>query len=270
MRRARGRSVEILIAALAALILIVPFIGFLHDVHEQGQVRDLAWERVRKSGTLRVGMDAGVPPFAMPGNGDLQGFDADLARDLAGRLGVTVTIVNTPSDALYDALLTGGVDALIAALPVTPEFRRDVAYSDPYIEMGERAIVRAGGDIRAPADLANRRVGVELGSDGDLAARQLARHLPIRLQSTYDSGDAALADLRGGTLDAVVLDGIAARHAAATDPALVMLPEPVLANGYVIATKRDARTLTTSLDHALEDARAAGFLTQLEARWLIG
>ncbi len=179
-------------------MLIAPFIGFLHDVRAAGQYHDRTWEQVRKSGTLRVGMDAGVPPFAMPGNGDLQGFDPDLARDLAARLGLTVTIVNTPSDALYDALLTGKVDALIAALPVTPEFRRDVAYSAPYIEMGERAIVRAGSDIRTPADLAHRRVGVELGSDGDLAARTLARHVPLDLHSTYDSGDAALADLANG------------------------------------------------------------------------
>ena len=261
-----------MIAACITVILIVPFIGFLHDVRSEAQTynRDQTWERVRKSGTLRVGMDAGVPPFAMPGNGDLQGFDADLARDLASRLGVQVAIVNTPSDALYDALLTGKVDALIAALPVTPEFRRDVAYSPPYVEMGERAIVRAGSDIHAPADLANRRVGAELGSDGDLAARAFARRLPIRLQSTYDSGDAALADLRSGTLDAVVLDGIAARHTIATDPALVMLPEPVLSNGYVIATKQDARILTMNLDRALDAARTAGVLTELEARWITG
>lgn len=259
---------EAIVAMFVALILIVPFVGFLRDVHEEGRLHDRTWERVRKSGTLRVGMDAGVPPFAMPGNGDIQGFDADLARDLADRLGLAVTIINTPSDALYDALLTGTVDALIAALPVTPEFRREVAYSVPYIEMGERAIVRAGSDIRVPADLANRPVGAELGSDGDLAARSLARHLPIQLQSNYDSGDAALADLRSGALDAVVLDGIAARHVAATDPSLVMLPDPALSNGYVIATKQDARTLTMTLARALDEARASGVLSRLEARWL--
>ncbi len=265
----RGGS-RVIITAFIVIVLVIPFIGFLHDVRAEGRVYDQTWERVRKSGTLRVGMDAGVPPFAMPGNGDIQGFDADLARDLAGRLGVHVAIINTPSDALYDALLTGRVDALVAALPVTPEFRRDVSYSTPYVEMGERAIVRAGSDIRAPADLANRRVGAELGSDGDLAARTLARHLPIRLQSAYDSGDAALADLHNGTLDAVILDGIAGRHAVATDRTLVMLAEPVLSNGYVIATKQDARTLTTNLTRALDNARAAGALTRLDARWLSG
>ncbi|MHB8646074.1 MAG: ABC transporter substrate-binding protein [Thermomicrobiales bacterium] len=270
MTRKHPRTPEAILAALVAIILIVPFIGFLGEVRDEGRVHDRTWEAIQKTKTLRVGMDAGVPPFAMPGNGDLQGFDADLARDLGSRLGLHVTIINTPSDALYDALLTGSVDVLIAALPVTPEFRRDVAYSAPYIEMGERAIVRAGSDIRAPTDLANRRVGAELGSDGDLAARALARHLPILLQSAYDSGDAALADLRTGALDAVVLDGIAARHAVATDPTLDMLPEPVLSNGYVIATKRDARVLTTNLTRVLDDACAAGLLTQLEARWLYG
>ncbi len=257
-----------IIAFLIAIILIVPFLGFLHDVREEGRVHDPAWERVRKTGTLRVGMDPGVPPFAMAGKDGIQGFDADLARDLATRLGVTVTIVNTPSDALYDALRTGQVDALIAALPVTPEFRRDITYSAPYIEMGERAIVRAGSAIDTPADLAQRRVGVELGSDGDLAARQLARRFPIHLSSIYDSGDAALVDLRQGELDAVVLDGIAARRTVAIDPALLMLPEPVLANGYVIATRRDATILATNLNLALDNARVAGVLAHLEACWL--
>jgi ABC-type amino acid transport substrate-binding protein len=71
-------------------------------------------------------------------------------------------------------------------------------------------------------------------------------------------------------VDAVVLDGIAARHAVATDPALVMLPDPVLSNGYVIATKQDARILSANLDRALDESRTAGVLARLEARWLSG
>ncbi len=268
MRRGRFCAIETVVLSLVAMILVAPFVGFLRDVHDEGRVHDRTWERVRKVGTLRVGMDLGVPPFAMPGNGDAQGFDADLARDLAARLNLRVEIVNTPSDALYDALLTGTVDALIAALPVTPEFRKEVAYSVPYVEMGERAIVRTGSGIARPADLVNLRIGAELGSDGDLAARVLARHTTIRLSSAYDSGDAALADLQQGELDAVVLDGIAARHAAATNPTLTMLPEPVLANGYVIATRTDAHILTRSLAVALDNARAAGVLGTLEAHWL--
>src|SRR4051794_3476814 len=106
---ANGRppAAEILLVLVATLVLIVPFAGFLYDTREQGRVRDLAWDRVQKTRMLRVGMDFGIPPFAIPSGNDVQGFDADLARDLSARLGVGVVIVNTPSDALYDALLTG-------------------------------------------------------------------------------------------------------------------------------------------------------------------
>lgn len=263
------RHLDTLILLLCAVVLVVPFIGFLRDVHAAGRVYDRAWERVQRTGTLRVGMDFGVPPFALPAPDGVQGYDADLARDLGARLGVAVVIVNTPSDALYDALLTGAVDTLIAALPETPEFRRNVAYSPPYVEMGERAVVRAGGGIARPADLAGKRVGAELGSDGDLAARYFTGRAAIQLNSAYDSGEAALADLRGGVLDAVILDGIAARRAVARDPSLTLLPEPILPNGYVIATKQDAPILTAHLDRALADALAVGILMQLESRWLL-
>jgi ABC-type amino acid transport substrate-binding protein len=262
------RAGEAVVLALAVLILVLPFLGFLHAIRSEGQVRDRAWERVTTTRTLRVGMDFGVPPFAIPHGSDVQGYDADLARDLGARLGLDVVIVNTPSDALYDALLTGKVDALIAALPVTPEFRRDVAYSEPYVEMGDRAVMRAGSGIARPGDLAGKRVGAELGSDGDLAARYLARDTAINLDSNFDSGDAALAALRAGELDAVVLDSIAARRAVAEAPSLAMLREPVLANGYVIATKRDAPALTARLSVVLAAARAAGILDALDARWL--
>ena len=265
---AAGRRADAFILLICALVLVLPFAGFLRDVQGAGRTRDRAWERVQSTRTLRVGMDFGVPPFAMPAPDGVRGYDADLARDLGARLGVAVEIINTPSDALYDALLTGKVDALIAALPETPEFRRAVAYSAPYVEMGERAVVRAGSGIARPADLTGRRVGAELGSDGDLAARSFARRAAIRLDSTYDSGEAALAALRGGTHDAVILDGIAARRAVAQDPSLALLTEPILPNGYVIATTQDAPTLTARLHGALAAARAADLLAQLEDRWL--
>lgn len=262
------RPFERVIAALVMLVLIVPFVGYVWSIRDDGRVTDTTWARVRKSGVLRVGMDFGVPPFAMPAPDGVQGYDADLARNLATRLGVRAEIVNTPSDALHDALRTGKVDALIAALPPTPAY--GIVYSAPYVEMGERAVVRAGSPLHAPRDLAGKRVGAELGSDGDLAARDFATRTAIRLNSNFDSGDAALAALHAGDLDAVALDGIAARRAVAHDPTLAMLPTPVLANGYVAATRQDAPIFTAHLARALDDARAAGVFDRLDARWLSG
>ncbi len=257
---------ERIVLVVVALILVVPFGGFVRSIHNDGRKTDTTWERVQQRGVLRVGMDYGTPPFAIPLPDGVRGYDVDLARDLATRLGVQAEIVNTPFDALHDALRIGKVDVLIAALPPTPAY--GIAYSAPYVEMGERAVVLAGAPIRTLTDLAGKRVGAELGSDGDLAAREFARRVPVRLNSTYDSGDDALAALRIGKVDVVILDGIAARRAIAADPTLALLAAPIQPNGYVIATGTDAPMLTARLNTALNDARAAGVLRTLDTRWL--
>ena len=229
---------------------------------------DRSWDSVRERGTLRVGMDFGRPPFAYTApDGQLVGLNVDLARDLAARLGVRVEIVNVSADGFYDAVRVGRIDILVSTLPPTPAFR-DIALSAPYVEIGERVIVRAGSMLRTPDDLAGRRVGAELGSDGDLALRVFARRVPLVRDSDYDTGDAALAALRAGSLDAVIADGIAARRAVAADPGLALLPLPVREQPFVWATKRTAVSLTMRTDRALAAARTDGTLARLDARWL--
>lgn len=259
-------------AILIGLVLLVPFVGFLREVPANPALPppDRSWQIVRGRGVLRVGMDFGRPPFAFTApDGQLVGLNVDLARDLAARLGVRAEIVNTPADGFTDALRTGRIDILVSTLPPEPAFR-DIAYSAPYVEIGERVVVRADSPVRVPDDLAGRRVGAELGSDGDLALRVLARRLPLTRDSDYDTDTAALAALRAGSLDAVIADGIGARRAVAADPGLVMLPQPVRPRTFVWATKRSATSLTQQTDRARADARADGTLARLDARWLAG
>lgn len=264
----RPATCYVLLVTLA--VLLVPFAGFVRNLPPNPGLPppDRSWDTVRERGALRVGMDFGRPPFAYTApDGQLVGMNVDLARDLAARLGVQTEIVNVSADGFYDAVRTERIDILVSTLPPAPMFR-DIAYSAPYVDIGERVIVRTGSTIRTVDDLAGRRVGAELGSDGDLALRVLARRVPLLRESDYDTGDTALAALRAGSLDAVVADGIAARWAVAADPGLVPLPTPVRERPFVWATKRGAVALTTRTDRALAAARADGTLARLDARWL--
>jgi len=267
--RARVRWPALLVGAFVALVLVVPFVGFVIRVPTAGlPPPDRSWDAVRARGTLRVGMDYGTPPFAFAApDGALQGYTVDLARDLAARLGLAATITEVPSDGFLDALRTDRVDVILSTLPPTPALA-DIAYSAAYVEIGERVVVRRGSDLRVPDDLAGRRVGAELGSDGDLALRVLARRVALMRNSDFDTGDDALAALRAGSLDAVVMDGIAARRAVAADVALALLPASVLPKSYVLATRRTHAALTAHTDAALATARATGVLARLDDRWL--
>src|SRR5207253_10532926 len=104
--------------------------------------------------------------------GQIQGYDAELARALAADLGVRVEFVPMALDTMYDALASlrseGKADVLISALPFVYERQKDVRYSVPYYQAGQVLIVRADDTtIASMRDLAGKQVGVELGSNAD-------------------------------------------------------------------------------------------------------
>lgn len=271
----RGRRAARRAAALTVVLglaLLAGDNGAFHATRHQPAPRraplgDRTWERVTASGTLRVAVDPSYPPFASGSGDDPAGFDADLARLLGARLGATVVFVPTPFDNLYDVLRTGTADATIAALTVRPEEQRQVRYSRPYLEVGARILVRADAPFRDLAELAGQPIGAELGSDGDLAARGLARRLPgMRLDSSFDSGDAALAALLDGRLAGAAFDGVAALTILNARAELRALPSPDPAP-LVIALPQDGAVLQGRIDVILAELQADGTLAALAQRW---
>src|SRR5207249_2770295 len=100
----------------------------------------------------------------------------NLARALAADLGVRVEFVPLALDTVYDALAAQKVDVLISALPFIYEKQKDVRYSQPYYQSGQVLLVKADDTgITSLRDFANKKVGVELGSNADTEARRLSR-----------------------------------------------------------------------------------------------
>lgn len=255
-------SVLLVVALAMALAGAGSFVGFARRTPV-----DRTWERVMASRTLRVAVDPTYPPFESGAQDNPVGLDADLAHLLGQRLGMTVVFVPTPFDSLYDVLRTGAADATISALTVRAEERSQVRYSTPYLDAGARILVPAGSPIASLADLRGHTIGAELGSDGDLAARSLARReAGLRLDSSFDTGDAALAALLAGRIDAASFDGVAALTILNTHPELRALPSPDPAP-LVVAMPKDAAVLQGRVDAALADLRASGALDDLDHRW---
>src|SRR5689334_934922 len=97
---------------------------------------DAAWDRVQAGGVLRIGTDATYPPFESVQNGQFVGYDIDLGRAVAARVGARAEFVSIALDGQYDALLSGKVDLLLSALPFIYERQKEVRYSQPYYQAG--------------------------------------------------------------------------------------------------------------------------------------
>lgn len=210
---------------------------------------------------LRVGMDPSFVPFEFYTGPDTPalGYDVDLAREIARRLGREVIIVPAAFDALPDELRAGRADIVVSAFPHDPRLTEDLSFSGAYFNAGPVVIVRAG-QLR-PDTLGV--VAVELGTAADAAARSL---LPppsrvVRLASP----EAVVQAVASGQVDAGLLDMVAALQAG---PAVQPVGTPVVAEFYVVAVRKDNDGLYQAVDIIVEALRREGFLGQLAKKWM--
>jgi ABC-type amino acid transport substrate-binding protein len=251
-----------------AVLLLYALLAWTSAGGGGGAALDPVLTAARARGALHVAVDVGFRPFAEQRDGKLVGYDIDLARAVAARLGLRVEFVPTGFDALYDSLTSGRADMIASALPYAPEQGFRARFSQFYFDAGQVLVVRAEAATAGPAELRGTRVGVALGSDADALARRMARDGGgFSLSSAYDAPDEALKDLRAGRLDAVITDNVAALTAVQRAPGL-RIAAALTSEPFALAMPREAFQLEAEVNRALDELRAEGFLTELNARWL--
>jgi len=232
---------------------------------------DATWERLRETGSLRVGMDASFPPFeSIAADGSLVGLDVDLARELGRRLDLEPHFVaNLPYDGLYDALKAERVDIVISALAVDPSLMDDYAYSRVYFDAGQVLVSRVGQQIDGSmTDLGRQRLAVVLGTEGDREGRRWARRMAGLVVVQYGTPLQALSAVEGGETDVALVDHVSALQAIGDGDDLVIKGEPVIEVPYACAMRRDSVQLLRAVNEALAAMEVDGTMKALTYKWL--
>ena len=234
-----------------------------------GTVRATAGEETWKDQVI-LAVDASYPPFAsVDAEGRMVGFEVDLASEMGRRLSARPSLVNMDAgDALFDALASKKVDAIIAGLTYYPEITRDVAYSDPYFEAGPVLLARPDQrGLSGPRDLAGKRVVVEMGSLGEDEARRLQRDLPGMVVLPMDDVEHVLAAAGDGSADAAVVDRPALPPLGLASHGLMPVGAPLRSQPYMVAVQRKNRSLLLAINRELDAMKADGTLAAIEGRW---
>ena len=103
---------------------------------QQALSSESALETIKKRGELRVGLSTFVPWAMRDKNGELIGFEIDVAKKVAEDMGVTVDFVPTAWDGIIPALLAGKFDAIISGMSITPKRNLTVNFTRPYANTG--------------------------------------------------------------------------------------------------------------------------------------
>jgi polar amino acid transport system substrate-binding protein len=209
-------------------------------------------------GTVTIGTNAEYPPFEyVDEEGNITGFDVELMEAIAEEAGFEYEFVNTRWDGIFVALASGEFDAVISASTITEEREEMVDFSDPYFNAGQRIAVRADEtEIEGPEDLAGKRVGVQLGTTGDIWLTDETEAEVVR----YDENTLAFQALANGDVDAAVADGPTAVDIIKANPEmdLKILPGTYTDEQYGIAVNPERQDLLEAINEGLAAVRESG------------
>jgi ABC-type amino acid transport substrate-binding protein len=269
LRRLRPRGRLHALALLVVLGYALLALGAEQGANVAGQGLDPVWAQAQARGTLRVAIDFGFYPFTWMENGAPAGYDVDLARAVAAKLGLGVEFVPSGLDAIYDDLAAGRADMAASALPYAPEQGWRASFSSFYFNAGQVLVVLDGSAIDGPDALAGRRVAVPLGSDADTQARRmLASGAGFVLRAEYDTPADALAAVRAGDTDAAIVDNASALIDLRR-PGLRLVEPALTLEPYVLAFSLQAFELRERVNRALDELRREGFFDELGRRWFV-
>jgi ABC-type amino acid transport substrate-binding protein len=228
--------------------------------------------RILSDGTLRVGMSGGQPPLNFRSEGgDTIGLEVDLARSLAGLMGVRLEIVEKPFAELLGALAAGQVDVVLSGMTATPERSQRVAFVGPYYLSGKSILTRSAQLAQADevGDLA--RPGLALAAlEGSTSEQFVRSALPEAKLVTVKSYDEAVKKLLADDVTAIVADREVVALTAFLHPkeGLASLRTPFTIEPIGIAAPAGDPLLARYLDNALGALEASGVLSTIRARWL--
>ena len=223
--------------------------------------QDESINRIKTRGQIILAMGRDFPPFYyFNDKNELVGFEVDVARELAERLGVGLKLVNVEWTAIIDGLLADRYDGILASMAVTEERSERVAFSIPYYYSVSQLFVRRDALFKNPFELKDRIVGVSAGTTYEKDARE-------RLTATikyYSSAKESLTELNQGALEGVITDRVVGLYIMNVKNYVIKpLGAPLHSEKIAAAFRKQDKTLLKKVDEIMEDMQQDGTLNQL-------
>lgn len=223
---------------------------------------------IRKSGVLRIGLEGTYPPFGYQDEeGHLVGFDVDIARAVAEKMGLKPEFVPSKWEGILAALESERFDIVANQVTLSDARRQVYDFSQPYTFSGLQLIVRKdrAAEISGPSDLAGKRVGVLLGTNHEQWLRDHAPKADIR---TYEDDATRNQELLVGRIDAVLNDRLIVGSVVKLyGGRLVPVGAALSRTEQAIAVKKGSPALVTALDQAIDALRQDGTLARISEKW---
>lgn len=227
-------------------------------------------DTIRLRGLLKVGLSLFEPWVMCGANGELIGYEIDVARKIANDMGVRIRFVRTDWYFILPSLIEGEFDLIISGMGITPERSLLVNFSIPYSEFGTAIVtntMRTEG-LAKPQDFNQSKV-VFGARAGTVPAQTVAKHFPNAVLRLFDTDREFLQSLVTGDVHAAAIDQVKATRWLAMHPESLHRPFEELFNKVpeAVALRRGDVDALNFLDSWITHHRVSGWLAERRAYW---
>lgn len=208
---------------------------------------------------LVMATNAEFPPYEFREGDNFVGIDVEIAGLIAQKMGVELVIEDMAFDAIINAVDAGKADIGMAGMTVTQERLKNIDFSDTYAKASQVVLVQSNSDIKSPDDLAQKTIGVQLGTTGDIYSSDIEGATIER----FSKGFEAVQALTQGKVDAVVIDGEPAKVFQSQASDIVILPDAFTVEEYAISIKKGNQALVDSINLALKELQEEGKIDEV-------
>lgn len=225
-----------------------------------------AWAKGPK---LVIALDPSYPPMESEDmDGKLVGFDVDVGRELASRLGREPEFMVMGWEGIIGGLVSDRYDVILSAMNITPEREKQIAFVE-YARMSQLFVAKRGVDVKGEQDLVDKIVAVATDTTSyDYLQRIRSQGLQIKEIRAYRLASEVFMAVKTGHADALVVDEPVARYFTKLDQATfavtgrAMAPEPI-----GIGVRKTNVTLRAQVADAVAAMKRDGAMKKLQVSW---
>jgi polar amino acid transport system substrate-binding protein len=217
-----------------------------------------------ESKTLVMATNAEFPPYEYYEGDDIVGIDAEIAQAIADDMGYELVIEDMAFDSIIAAVQSGKADFGAAGMTVSEDRLQSINFTDTYAQASQVIIVKEDSEIASPDDLVGKRIGVQLGTTGDIYSDDIEDASIER----YNKGFEAVQALTQDKVDAVIIDREPAKVFVSENEGLKILDESFTDEEYAICVSKDNDKLLEEINASIAKLKESGELQAIIDKYI--
>ncbi|MEK8129025.1 transporter substrate-binding domain-containing protein [Paenibacillus filicis] len=228
-------------------------------------------EQIKKAGKIRVGLMGTYAPYNfLNDKHEVDGFDADVAKAVAKRLGVQVEFITGEFSGLIEGLQKDKYDALVSQVTITDDRKKTMDFSTPYVKNAVNVIVKSDNTtIQKLEDFKGKKIGVGLGTNDEKYLRDTAMPKVGSFEiATYNDVITSLKDLNVGRIDATINNVFAIKPLVEKNQFKIKaVGDPIKEDFAGIALRKNNPELLDAINKALAEMKTDGTFKEIFQKW---